>query len=419
MKPEQRAFAVLDHNSVQALDDATPDAGGRRSFLLGAAGAMATVAVGGLLPISAKRALAAEPAAAGAPMFAYIGCFTTERRKARGKGISVYRIERTGGPWELVQIQETIPNPQLIAFDRQKRFLYSVHGDGTEVSAYAIDKPSGRLRFLNKQPTDGKNSTHLTPDPSNRYIVIGNGPGVAVFPRNEDGSLAPYSDMVPGPGAVGPHRNQSGAGPHPHYVSFDPSGRFLVAPDRGVDRVHIYRLDVASGKLIANDPAFGKTRAGAGPRHLAFHPTRPWAYVCDELDSTVTAYNWDSERGELKVFQVISTLPIAYVERNSPAEIEVAPSGLFVYASNRGHDSIVIYSVDPANGMLAPIAWEPTKGHTPRFFTLDPGGDLLYAANLESHNIVVFQVDQKTGKLAPTGQVVETGSPSCIIFARA
>jgi 6-phosphogluconolactonase len=242
---------------------------------------------------------------------------------------------------------------------------------------------------------------------------------VAVFPINPDGSLAPFTDMVPALGEVGPHRNQSAAGAHPHYVSFDPGGRFLLAPDRGVDRIHIYRLDVATGKLAANDPAFAKTRTGAGPRHLAFHPAKPWAYVCDELDSTVTGFAWDSERGELKAFQVIPTLPETFMGNNQPAEIQFAPSGNFVYVSNRGHDSIAIFGVDPANGRLAPVGWEPTRGRTPRYFTLDPTGSLLYAANLESDNIIAFRVDQKSGKLAPTGQVVPTGSPSCIIFARA
>jgi 6-phosphogluconolactonase (cycloisomerase 2 family) len=418
MKPENETTAVNDGQRIgNSADGLSQEGGARRNFLLGAAGGMATFAAGGLIPV-ARHASAAEPAAGAAPLFAYIGCFSTARRKAEGKGISVYRIDPDGA-WTQLQTLETVPNPQFIAFDRQQRFLYSVHGDGTEVSAYAIDKPSGRLRFLNKQPTNGNNSTHLTPDPSNRYMVIGNGPGVAVFPINADGSLAPFSDMVPSKGEVGPHRNQTGAGPHPHYVSFDPSGRFLVAPDRGTDRILIYRLDAATGKLAANDPAFARTRRGAGPRHLAFHPAKPWAYVCDELDSTVTAYVWNSERGELKAFQVIPAQPDTYMGNNSPAEIQVAPSGNFVYVSNRGHNSIVTYSVDPATGRLAPVGWEPTQGHTPRFFTLDPTGGLLYAANLESHNIVAFRVDQNSGKLTPTGRIVESGSPSCIIFARA
>ena len=383
----------------------------RRVFLLGAASV--SLAAGGLIA-AARRAAAAESDAV-APLFAYIGCFTSEQRKAHSKGISVYRIDAHGA-WSLVQMFETLPNPQFIAFDRQQKFLYSVHGDGTEVSAYAIDGSSGRISFLNKQPTGGNNSTHLTPDPTNRYIVIGNGVGLAAFPINPDGSLAPYTDMVRAGGDVGPHRNQVGAGPHPHYVGFDPSGRFLLAPDRGTDRTHIYRLDAASGKLVANNPAFARSRPGAGPRHLAFHPVKPWAYVCDELDSTVTAYAWDSERGELKPLQVITTLPEDYVGNNSTAEIQFAPSGKFLYVSNRGHNSIVIFSVDQASGKLTQIGWEATRGRTPRFFGLDPTGRLLYAANLDSDTIVAFRVDTETGTLTPTGHVVETGSPSCIIF---
>jgi 6-phosphogluconolactonase len=417
MKPEMETTAVVDGQRAGSVANGlTPKGGARRTFLLGAAGGMATLAAGGLIR-AGKGAYAAESAGA-VPLFAYIGCFTSARRQAKAKGISVYRIDQ-GSAWTLLQTLETVPNPQFIAFDRQQKFLYSVHGDGTEVSAYAIDKPSGQIKFLNKQPTNGNNSTHLTPDPSNRYLVIGNGPGVAVFPINQDGSLAPFTDMVPAPGEVGPHRNQREAGAHPHCVTFDPSGRFLLAPDRGVDRVHIYRLDGSTGKLAANDPAFARTRPGAGPRHLAFHPAKPWAYLCDELDSTVTAFAWNSERGELKAFQVIPSLPVTYIGNNSTAEIQVAPSGNFVYVSNRGHNSIVTYSVDPANGMLAPVGWEPTQGRTPRFFGLDPTGGLLYAANLDSDNIVAFRVDQATGKLTPTGRVVETGSPSCIIFARA
>jgi 6-phosphogluconolactonase (cycloisomerase 2 family) len=410
MKPEQEI-------NTDFVGGPTPREGTRRTFLSGTAGGIAALAAGSLVP-AGRFAAAAESPAAAFSGFAYVGCFTSAIRKASAKGISVYRIDQ-GGDWTLLQTLETVPNPQFIAFDRQQRFLYSVHGDGTEVSSYAIDKTSGQIRFLNKQPTNGKNSTHLTPDPSNRYLVIGNGPGVAVFPIDHDGSLAPFTDMVPAPGEVGPHRNQSAAGAHPHYVSFDPSGRFLLAPDRGVDRIHIYRLDAASGKLAANDPGFAKTRAGAGPRHLAFHTSGPWAYVCDELDSTVTAFRWDSQRGELKAFQVIPTLPETFMGGNQPAEIQVAPSGNFVYVSNRGHDSIVTFSVDPINGRLAPLGWEPTQGRTPRFFSLDPTGNLLYAANLESDNIVAFRVDQRSGKLTPTGQAVQTGSPSCIVFARA
>src|SRR5262249_39259813 len=178
------------------------------------------------------------------------------------------------------------------------------------------------------------------------------------------------------------------------------------------------RLHPARGKLLPNNPAFARSRHGAGPRHLAFHPANPWAYACDELDSPVTAYAWDSARGELNPLQVITTLPEDYVGGNTTAEIQFAPSGHYLYVSNRGHNSIVIFSVDQASGKLSAIGWETTRGRAPRFFCLDPTGRLLYAANLDSDTIVVFTVDSATGKLMPTGQVVDTGSPSCIIFAR-
>ena len=355
------------------------------------------------------------PVSAASPRFAYIGCFTTAERKARGKGISVYQIDPATASWTLLQVLETPPNPQFISFDREGRFLYSAHGDGTEIGAYAIDRQTGELRPLNTQPTDGRNAPALLPDPSNRYMVMAHGPGMAVFPINGDGSLAPHSDALVPPGEPGPHRKGQNS-PHPHHVLFDPGGRFLVAPDKGVDRVHIYRLDAASGKLVANDPPCAVSRSGAGPRHVAFHPARPYAYVVNELDSTVTAYHWDAARGALKPLQIIPTLPTTYTGNNTGSEIAVSPSGNFVYASNRGHDSIAIFAVDAASGMLDPVGWEPTRGKTPRFFTLDAGGNRLYAANLGSHSIVVFRVDQASGKLTPTGQVVETGSPSCIVF---
>ncbi|MBI3918868.1 MAG: lactonase family protein [Betaproteobacteria bacterium] len=355
--------------------------------------------------------------AAAHAKFAYVGCFTTGERNARGKGISVYRIDSGNGNWTLVQVLGTLPNPQYLALDREQRYLYSAHGDGTEIGAYAIDRQTGELRFLNRQPTDGRNAPALVPDPSNRCMVMANGPGLAVFPINADGSLAPHSDALVPPGEPGPHRKGQNS-PHPHHVLFDPGGGFLTAPDKGVDRVHIYRLDATSGKLVANDPPCALSRSGAGPRHIAFHPERPYAFVVNELDSTLTAYRWDAARGELEPFQIIPTLPTTYTGNNTGSEIAVAPSGLFVYASNRGHNSIAIFAIDPASGMLDPVGWEPTRGSTPRFFTLDAAGDLLYAANLNSDSIVVFRVDHKSGQLTPTGQVVETGSPSCIVFTR-
>ncbi len=350
------------------------------------------------------------------PKYAYVGCFTTEKRKAHGKGIAVYRIDQASGAWTLVEACDAIPNPHFVALDHTQKFLYSAHGDSSEIGAYSIDQQTGKLKLLNKQATGGDNSSSVMLDPGNRYVVLANGPGVAVFPINADGSLAPHSDLVLPSGEPGPYRRHQDA-PHPHQAWFDLSGRFVVVPDKGLDQVHVYRFDARGGKLVPCEPPFVKCRHGAGPRHVTFHPGGPYAYVVNELESTVTAYHWNSERGELKPFQRIPTTPTTYTGDNTGAEIAIVPSGKFVYASNRGHDSIAIYSVDPASGMLAHVGWESVQGRKPRFFGLDPDGSHLYAANENSHTIVEFRIDRETGKLAPTGQIIETGSPSCIVFA--
>lgn len=356
-----------------------------------------------------------ESSAADRPKFAYVGCFTTEKRKARGKGVAVFRIDASPGAWTFVEACDVIPNPSYICLDRTQRFLYSAHGDSSEIGAYAIDPQTGKLRFLNRQQTDGDNSSTVMPDPGNRYVVLSNGPGVAVFPIQPDGSLAPYTDLVIPQGKPGPYRGEQ-EGPHPHQAAFDLTGRFVVVPDKGLDIVLVFRFDAERGKLVPCDPPFVKARHGAIPRHIAFHPQRPYAYVVNEQDSTVNAYHWDTARGQLKPFQRVPTTPTRYVGDNMGAEIAIAPSGKFLYASNRGHDSIVIYAVDPATGMIEHIGWESVQGKTPRFFGPDPDWSHLYAANQDSNAIVVFRVNHETGKLTPTGQVVETGTPTCIVF---
>ena len=353
-------------------------------------------------------------------MFAYIGSFTTARRKARGKGISVYRIDASSGAWSLIEVFETIANPGYVALDSQQRFLYASHGDGDTVSAYAVDQQTRKLKFLNQQPSNGDNGPHLIVDPSDHFVVVANGPGIAVLPINADGSLAPSTDAVVPPGKEGPYRREQGLGAHPHQVVFDPAGHFLVSPDKGVDATHIYRLDAASGKLAPNDPPFVKSRYGAGPRHLSFHPSRPFAYLINELDSTVTTYQLNGVNGAsgtLAPVHIIPTTPPTFVGDNTGAEIAVAPSGKFVYVSNRGHNSIATFAVDAKDATLAPVAWEPTQGKKPRFFTLDPASKKLYVANEDSDTIVAFKLDSASGKPVPTGLIINTGSPSCIAFA--
>ena len=351
---------------------------------------------------------------AARPKFAYVGCFTTEKRKARGKGVAVYRIDQTTGAWNFVEACAAVPNPHWVALDGKQAFLYSAHGDSSETCSYSRDRETGRLTFLNKQQTGGDNSSTVAVDADDRYVVLANGPGVAAFPINKDGSLAPRSDLFIPPGEPGPWRDEQ-HGPHPHQARFDLTGRWIVVPDKGLDKLHVLRLDSSNGKLVAVSSQ--AARYGAIPRHIGFHPTRPYAYVVNEMDSTVNAYHWNSETGALKTFQRIPTTPTTYTGDNTGAEIAVHPSGKFVYASNRGHDSIAIYSVDQSSGMLDHIGWESVQGKKPRFFGLDPNGDHLYAANENSHTIVEFLVDIESGKLKPTGQIIETGSPSCIAFA--
>ena len=387
----------------------------RRDFLGGVAGLMAALAAGGCASVTGP---AAGSTAQATSMFAYVGCYTTKERNGHGEGINVYRMDDPlSGNWTHVQLLRDLVNPSFLTLDRQQRFLYSAHGDGTEATAYEIDRETGHLRLLNRQATGGKNGVRLVVDPTNRFLVVANYSSgtVAVLPINPNGSLAPLSDLVPLPGKPGPHRSRQESS-HPHDALFDRQGRFVVVPDLGFDKIFVYKLASARGKLVANDPSSVTARPGAGPRHVDFHPSKPYAYVINELDSTITTYRFGAERGELTPLQVVPTLPPAFTGHSTTAEIVVAPSGRFVYGSNRGYDSIAIFAIDEATGVLAPVGWELTQGKTPRFFALDPSGTFLYAANKDSDTIVTFRVDQATGKLAPTGQVVKTGSPSSIVF---
>lgn len=396
-----------------------PDGRVRRRILLQTAAALAAAGPA-VLAGTGARGQPRMNAPQGGAMFAYVGAFTTPERKGHGDGINVYRMDPRSGGWTHLQLVPNIVNPSFLALDHQQRFLYSVHADLDEVSAYAINKESGQLTPLNRQSCGGKNPVHLAIDPGNRFIVTANyGAGsVGVVPIEKDGTLGPRTDLATLPGEPGPNRKEQ-ASSHPHECPFDRAGRFILVPDKGLDRVFAFRLDGTSGKLTPNDPPLVATREGAGPRHIAFHPSLPYAYVIDELDSTMTTYRYDAARGALQPVQVVPTTPPSFTGNNSGSEVAVAASGRFVYGSNRGNDSIVIFAVDRANGALTPLGWESTQGKTPRFFALDPAGNFLYAANQDSDTIVTFRVNQATGKLAPTGQVVKVGSPCTIVFAGA
>ncbi len=349
-------------------------------------------------------------------MHAYVGGYTSKDRNGRGDGINVYRVDEATGAWTHVQHLGDLVNPSWLTLDPRRPVLYSAHGEGHEATAYAIEPATGRLRVLNRQPTQGRNGVRLGIEATGRYLVCANYSSgtVAVLPIEPDGALGPLRDLVPLTGKTGPHPTEQTAA-HPHDVAFDPRGRFCLVPDKGLDAVFVFRVDGA-GKLVPAAPASVASRPGAGPRHAGFHPSGPFAYVLNELDSTLTAYRFDAETGTLEPRQTVTTLPSGWSGRNTTSEIAVAPSGRFVYASNRGHDSVVVFGVDPAVGTLAPVGWAPTQGKTPRFIGLDPAGAMLYAANQDSDSIVAFRVDPQSGTLTPTGQVVTVGSPSTIVF---
>ncbi len=346
----------------------------------------------------------------------YAGTFT--HRGARG--IYRYRLDTDTGALIAGGPPLPLSNPAFLAFGPGKRHLYTVNEQSEfmgqksgGVSALAVAPKTGELRLLNQQLSHGTSPCHLSVDSMGRYVFVANyGSGtVAMLPILDDGRLGQASDVVQHHGASGvnPARQE---GPHAHSVTISPDDRFAFVCDLGLDRVMIYRIDYEKGQLLPNDPPWVEANPGSGPRHFAFHPTHRYAYVINELDSTITAYACDHEQGALSPLQTISTLP-EKVE-NTCADLHVAPSGHFLYGSNRGHDSIAIFAIDPGTGKLTPLGHESTRGKTPRNFALTPDGRYLLAANRDSDNITVFLVDQESGQLEFTGHEVHVSTPVCI-----
>lgn len=374
----------------------------RRTFLRGAA-ALA-------VPLPQQRP--------SAVFYAYVGSFTTEQRRARGDGIHVYRMDPATGAWSHLQHLGNLVNPSFLILSRDQRFLYSAHGDERYATSFAVDSKTGRLTVLNQADTGGGNGAHHALDPSGRFLLVANYASgtVAVLPVRPDGSLADHTQLADLRGEPGPHRVEQTSS-HPHHVVFDPSGRFVAAPDKGLDRVFVFRFDPATGRLSPTEQGSVRTRPGFAPRHAAFHPTLPVAWVINELGSTTTTYQWDAGTGALRAVQILPSTPPDFTGNNTGAEILVSADGRFVYCSNRGHDSIAIYATDPKTGWLTAVGWAPSQGRGPRFVSLDPSQRFLYAANEQSDTVVTLRVDRGTGRLTPTGQVVQIASPATIAFA--
>jgi 6-phosphogluconolactonase len=369
--------------------------------------------------------LAAVPAGAqsNGDQIAFIGTYTNS---GASKGIYAFWMDSKSGKMTPIGLVGEETNPSFLAIHPTRKYLYAVseianyQGQKTgAVSAFSIDASTGKLTFLNRVSAKGDGTCYVAVDKTGKNVLIANygGGSVAVLPIDTDGKLKEASSFVQHKGEVANLKRQGG--PRGHSINLSPDNKFAVAADLGLDQLIVYKFDANAGTLTPNDPPFIKMAPVAGPRHFMFHPNAKYGYTNNEINMTVTAMTWDAKKGEFKEIQSISTLPadVPSGPKHSTAEIQVHPSGKFVYVSNRGHDSIAVFNVDSA-GKLKAVDHTLTQGQTPRNFGIDQTGRWLVAANQRSNNMVVFQIDQKTGKLTPTGQTLEVGSPVCVRFMR-
>lgn len=354
--------------------------------------------------------------------FAYFGTYTRQD----SKGIYAYRFQPATGKLTPVGLVGETENPSFLTVHPNQRFLYAVNeisnyqGESAgSVTAFSIDAKTGNLTLLNRVSAHGTTTCHLVVDKTGKCLLVANygtGVSVAAFPVKEDGSLGEASATVQHTGSsIGPRQK----GPHAHSVNLSPDNRFVLVPDLGLDQVFSYRLDPAKGTLTPNDPPFATVTKGSGPRHFAFHPNGQFTYTLSEMGSLVTVFAYDGAGGTMKELQTISTLPKDFSGTNNSAELFVHPNGRFLYASNRGHDSIAVFAIDPLKGTLTTIEQVSTQGKIPRGFAIDPTGAYLLAANQNTNNAILFRIDQKTGRLTPTGDDLKIPSPVCVIFVPA
>jgi 6-phosphogluconolactonase len=355
----------------------------------------------------------------GERILCYIGTYT----HTTSKGIYLYELDPATGALSLLNASPAGAEPSYLAFHPNGRYLYAVSEtmeyEGRPsggVSALAIDPQSGALTLLNQVASEGGSPCYVSVDATGQFVLVANyhGGSLAVLPIRPDGRLLPKSDYVYlAPTAEEAARKKE---PRGHCIILAPGNRFVLACDAGLDRVMVYQLELARGRLVPNDPPYIQLRDGAAPRHITFHPNERYAYAIGESSSTMFALAWDGARGVVTEKQAISTLPADFSGRSFCADVHVHPSGRFLYGSNRGHDSIVIYAIDQATGELTLVGHESTQGQTPRNFSLDPTGAYLYAANQRSDTVVTYHIDQATGRLTPTGQVLQIPIPVCIKF---
>lgn len=344
--------------------------------------------------------------------------FAGSYAESTDNGVYVYSFDEATGELTQTDAFMGLKNPTFLNIDAPAGRLYAIgeaaYSDGTkigEASSFAIDPAKGSIHLLNRLNTVGAPTCHIQRSDDSKYLSVTSYHGgmVGLFAIREDGQIGESLDVQQHEGhSVHPNQDR----PHPHSSFYDPTGKYVLVQDLGLDRIYTYALDQEEGKL--ERVAEQVTAPGAGPRHLVFHPNGKYAFVINELNSTVTAYQYDGSNGTLSEIHSISTLPADYEGENGCAEIAISKDGRFVYGSNRGHDSIVQYEVDQATGQLTLVQHVSTEGGHPRHFSLTPNGNYLLAANRDGNNIVTFTVDAESGKLTYTGKSVEVSKPVCV-----
>ncbi len=359
-------------------------------------------------------------AAAGEESLVYVGTY----QGAGSEGIYAYRFSSATGAAKPVGLAASTNNPSFLAADPKGRFLYAVNESDTfqnqpggAVSVFEIDRETtGGLKFLQQVSSFGAGPAHLSLDRSGRFLMVANynSGNAAVFPIQSDGRLGEHSAFVQHAGSgVNPERQR---GPHAHFIGTTPDNRFAVVADLGIDKLMIYRFDAGKGTLAPGEPGFTRADPGSGPRHAVFSLSGDSIYVINELVSSVTRYSYNPDTGELKKGQMVSTLPENYSGKNTAAGILLDQKGKFLYVSNRGDDSIVVFGIDPATSDLTFVQRVPSGGRTPRHFEIDPTGQWLLAANQDSNTVTIFKIDPASGQLSPSPGALEIFSPVCIRF---
>ncbi len=403
----------------------------RREFLERAAGLAATAAV--RVPAPGKIA-----SGAGGSILAYVGTYSSPEgpEGSVGRGQGIYLFEMNPGTGQLIE-REVFPapsNPSWLALSPSRTHLYAASETSTfegansgSVSAFSINRRTGRLTPLNTVSSEGAGPAHLSVHPSGRWVLVANYAGgtVAVLPIEPNGELGRATDVRHDAGAVGAaHARSAPPGsfaisghdrPHAHMIESDPAGRFVLHSDLGMDRIFVWKFDADKGRLEAHHPPFVSLPSGDGPRHFAFHPNRRWLYSLQEEASTLVFFEYDATQGKLTARQTVSTLPAGFQGTNYTSEVRVSPDGRFVYAANRLHDSIAWFSV----GERGELAWAGevwTRGDYPRSFTLDPTGNFLYSCNQRADAIVTFRANRQTGNLTFSGKYTPVGTPAIMVF---